>query len=275
MKKFYLSTSLFLLLLHLPFTAKPWGYEGMLRKGFHIGLSGSVNSTWIFNQNNYNTLRLFVTPIVRQSEPDYLFTWGGQVGAQLGYNFHPNMGLVFEPSYSFAGQKYDDDFIGAVDAKNPSSAYYTPYGKYCNVKRTVRLQYIHLPLQFKLQTHIGDETNFYVQLGPQVNVRSTGFEEVRINEAIYEDTSKFTINQKFQRVEVGLALGTGVEFYVKEWFYINMGLNSYIGLTDLNGEVLKTIDWYSKNDIQYQKSRNFYVGLNLGLHFYLSKDWDY
>jgi hypothetical protein len=33
-------------------------WDGALRKGLHIGVVGSFNSSWIFNQNNYNTLNL-------------------------------------------------------------------------------------------------------------------------------------------------------------------------------------------------------------------------
>jgi hypothetical protein len=46
----------------------------------------------LLNQNNYGTLNEFKEQIVRQSEMDYLFTWGGNVGIELGYNFHKHWG---------------------------------------------------------------------------------------------------------------------------------------------------------------------------------------
>ncbi|MFN8310371.1 MAG: porin family protein [Chitinophagales bacterium] len=257
----------------LPFSSEAWGYYGMLRRGFHIGIAGSANSTWIFNQNNYNTLNLFHIPIVRQSEMDYAFTWGGMVGVNVGYNFHPNLGIQFEPSYSWAGQKYDDNFVGGVDFTNPGSPYYAKDGEYVNVKRIVKMQYFQMPLHFKYQTQIGDEANLYVLLGPQVNVRTIASEVVKIKDVEYIDPKNFTPDQKFKKLDAGISIGAGVDIFAKDWMYFNVGLISYIGITDLNGKEIKGIDWYSKNDVKYQSSHNFYVGLHVGAHFYLGEDW--
>lgn len=275
--KRYLGIFLLGLTIGLPATTHAWGYAGMLRKGFHIGVSGSANSTWIFNQNNYNTLNLFHIPIVRQSEMDYSFTWGGMVGVNVGYNFHPNLGIQFEPNYCFGGQKYDDNFVGGVDFSNPLSPYYAPDGEYVNVKRKITMQFIQLPLHLKYQTQIGDEANYYILLGPQANIRTIATEEVKIKNIPYNPGPPIglTTDQRFKKFDVGVSLGTGVDIYPKDWFYFNLGITSYFGITDINGSFMKGIEWYSKNDVKYQSSHVFYVGLHVGCHFYLGQDWGY
>jgi hypothetical protein len=274
MTKNKISLPLLLVLLIFSQSSFAWrgAYDGAMRTGFHLGVAGTFNSTWILNQNNYNTLKLFDIPIVRQSEMDYIFTWGGNVGAEAGYDFHKRWGVQIEPSYSWAGQKYDDDFVGSVDKYNRESPYYTKTGVYVNVRREIKLQYFQIPVMLKFKTTVGEIANFYAMVGPQVGFRTFASENVWIKNIPYVDSLKFTPDQKFKKVDFGVALNLGIEFFPKDYFYINLGLNSYIGITDLNGNILKTIEWYSKNDVDYQKSRNFRIGLQVGLHFYLTKE---
>ena len=261
-------------------------WDGMLRTGFHIGVSGSFNSTWVINQNNFGTLNRFSTPIVRQSEMDYVFTWGGQVGVEIGYNFRKQWGIVFEPSYSWAGQKYDDNFSGPVDAisndggftfqpvqyNGHASPFYSPGYKYVNVHRELHFNYIQLPIYIKFQTHIGDIANYYLMLGPQFNIQTNSSESIFVNH-IFDSvaTNQFKPDQRFQKFDVGLSINTGIEFYIKEWMYLNVGIVSFASFTDLNGTTLKemTNQWYSKNDLSYQSSHSFYIGLHAGVHFYI------
>jgi hypothetical protein len=264
-------------------------YDGMLRKGFHMGVQGSVNSTWILNQNNYNTLNLFYIPIVRQSEMDYVFTWGGQIGANIGYNIIKRFGIEFHPSFSWAGQSYDDDFVGPVAAVlNSATGVYSPDPnvqnankyfsgdyRYINVRREVKFNYFQLPLYAKYQTHIGDIANFYIMAGPQINYRTQASENIWVNHQPYSYPGELTVDQKFKKIDYGLTFNTGVDIYATEWLYFNVGINTFVALNDLNGDALKHIDWYSKNDVTYQKSRNFYMGLNAGLHFYFNKNHYY
>lgn len=248
-------------------------FDGKMRKGLHIGVLGSFNSTWIINQNNYGTLADFNEPIVRQSEMDYLFTWGGNLGVELGYNFTKRWGIQIEPSFSWAGQKYDDDFLGPVCLScvvNPP-AYRVPETRYVNVKRTVRLNYVQLPIYLKFQTRLDDRTNFFVMLGPQIGFRTAATEEVKVNFEEY-DVYRFTADQKFQKIDAGIAFNFGLDVYPTEWLYISVGLPTYFGITDINGDILKKLEWYSKNDLNYVKSRNFRVGLQLGAHYFFNRE---
>ena len=262
-------------------------YDGMLRKGFYMGVSGSFNSSWILNQNNYNTLDLFTIPIVQQSEMDYVFTWGGNVGINLGYNFHKKWGIEFEPAFSWGGQKYDDDFSGPVAArydgttktfvqdytKDPNGYYFRDDYSYVNVRREIKFRFIDFPLFAKFQTHIGDIANFNIMLGPQLNYRTYASEYVTVNHHEYDGLgdARLTVDQKFKKLDIGMALKTGIDIYPKEWMYFDIGISSFIALNDLNGVGLKDIAWFSKNDHDYQKSRSFYLGLHAGLHFFIGR----
>jgi hypothetical protein len=263
-------------------------YDGMLRTGFHIGVSGSVNSTWILNQNNYNTLNLFYIPIVRQSEMDYVFTWGGQVGVTLGYNFIKRFGIEFEPSFSWAGQTYDDNFVGPVaavyngatnsfspDLTIPNvSHYFVGNYSYVNVRREIKFTYLQFPIYAKYQTHIGDIASYYIMLGPQFNVRNTASENIWVNHYPYTYAGELSVNQRFQKYDYGMSLKTGVDIYANDWMYFDIGVVTFIAFNDLNGDALKSLGWYSKNDVDYQKSHSFYMGLHGGIHVYLTKKKD-
>ena len=251
-------------------------WDGMMRKGLNVGVVGSFNSSWILNQNNFGTLEKFQDPLVRQSELAYIFTWGGNVGADLTYNFHKRWGISFQPSYSWAGQNYNDDMWGAVGVPKTSDTlqgWYVPAkgAKRTNVKRDIKLNYFQIPILVRFQTKIGDNANFYVQLGPQIGVRTFAKESVQIKGYDYVSATSFPPNKRFNLIDAGLALNFGVDIYATDWLYFNLGLANYVGLTDLNGKVIKDLDWYSKNDVGYQKSYNMRVGLQAGVHFFLKK----
>jgi hypothetical protein len=227
-------------------------YDGMLRKGFYMGVSGSFNSSWILNQNNYNTLDLFYVPIVRQSEMDYVFC--GPVAAK----------------YNSVTKKFDRDVT-----LDPNGYYFRNDYSYVNVRREIKFTYIDFPIFAKFQTHIGDIANYNIMLGPQLNYRTYGSEYVAVNHheysALDDNGNRYSPDQKFKKLDIGLALKTGIDIYPKEWMYFDIGLSSFIALNDLNGDALKNLSWYSKNDVKYQTSRNFYLGVHLGLHFFIGR----
>ena len=271
-------------------------YDGMLRTGLHIGAQGSMNSTWILKQNNYNTLNLFDIPIVRESDMDYVFTWGGQIGGEIGYNFVKRFGIEFHPSFSWAGQTYDDNFQGPVAAISnpnggPNAPQYipdpsvvanpvdpktpTPYFvgsfNYVNVRREVKFTYLQFPIYAKYQTHIGDIASYYLMVGPQFNYRESGSEKIWVNYWQYKYPNELSVNQKFQKFDYGVSLNTGVDIYANDWMYFNVGVVSFLAINDLNGSTLKDLGWFSKNNVTYRESRNFYMGLHGGVHFYLDR----
>jgi hypothetical protein len=226
---------------------------------------------------------------------DYVFTWGGQVGADIGYNFSKRFGIDFQPSFSWAGQTYDDNFTGPVAAianpnqgtgqpqyipdpsvvanpVNPSNP--TPYFSgtyaYVNVRREVKFTYLQFPLYAKFQTHIGDIANYYLMLGPQINYRESASETIWVNYWQYRYPNELSPDQKFQKIDYGIAFNTGVDIYATDWMYFNIGLAGFYAINDLNGDALKDLGWFDKNHVSYQPSHNFYLGLHAGVHFYIT-----
>jgi hypothetical protein len=260
--------TLLLLLLVLTF------FFGYSQKGFYLGMSGTFNSTWILNQNNYGTLEPFKQPYVKQSEMDYALTWGGNAGIVFGYNFTRQLGLKAELQYNVTGQKYEDNFEGpaTVPVGNDSVTLGSASTR-VNVKRNIKLHYIQIPLLFKVLAGKSEKAKFLFCIGPQIGFRTFASEQVKVGDIPYDNLA-FTPSQKFKPVDVGLALQTGVEIYPTDYLFIDIALSVYGGLNDLNGKVLKQLEWFSKNDITYQKSYNFRAGLMVGVHYIFVKHKD-
>lgn len=235
------------------------------QKGFHLGANGTFNSTWILNQNNYGTLAPFSNGIVRASEMNYLPTWGGNGGIVLGYNADRNWGVQAEVQYNATGQKYEDNFEGPA---NIPEGTFGSAAERVNVKRYVKLSYIQIPIMAKFTSNKSHVVKAYVMLGPQFGVRVSASEEVKVAGYVYlPDSLAFTPKQKFQSFDIGLVLQTGADIYATDKLYFSAGITVYGGLFDINGKALRRLDWYSKNDINYQKSFNFRAGLTLGIHY--------
>jgi hypothetical protein len=81
------------------------------------------------------------------------------------------------------------------------------------------------------------------------------------------DTLNFSFDEKFRKYDFGVALNLGVEIWFGRHWFINIGLHNYCSVLDINGPKLREIDWYSKNDLTYQKSYNYYSGVHLGFHY--------
>jgi len=240
------------------------------QKGFHIGVSGAFNSIWILNQNNYGTLAPFTNSLVRASEMDYKPTWGGCAGIDLGYNFGRVVGIQSGVQYSFNGQHYEDKFLGPAIIGTDTLG--RGADRYVKVERDVRLSYIQVPILVKLMTKPGRVAKFVVSLGPQIGIRTTAKEEVRIAGNLYVPSIySFTTKEKFRTLDVGFALNLGTEIYATDHLYFHVALANYVAVTDLNGKVLQNLGWYSQNDVEYQKSFNLQTGLSVGIHYIIGQ----
>ena len=238
---------------------------GFAQKGFHIGASGTFSSTFIYTQNNYGTLAPFAKGVVRVSEMNYKITWGGSGGIVLGYNFERYVGIQAEINYNSTGQKYEDNFIGP--ATIPQGTFGSDVER-VNVKRDIRLSYLRIPVLVKFTTNKGNIAKFYGAIGPQIGVRLSAKEEVKIADYVYlPDSLAFTPKQKFQSMDVSIAIQLGTEIYATDHLYFNIGISGFVGLFDINGKALKDLDWYSKNDVNYRKSYIANAGLVVGVHY--------
>ncbi len=241
------------------------------QKGFHIGASGTFSFTFIYTQNNYGTLAPFSIPVVRGSEMNYKLTYGGRGGIVVGYNFKHNWGLQAEVQYLSTGQDYEDNFTGP--ATIPGYTFGAKGGR-VNVKRSIRLSYIRIPIMAKYISNGGHVAKFYCALGPELGIRLAAKEEVKIADHPYDELA-LSPKQKFQPIDIGVALQLGTEIYANDHLYFDIGLSSVIGAFDINGSALKKLDWYSKNDVNYQKSFITNVGLVAGVHYVFGIGRDY
>jgi hypothetical protein len=109
---------------------------------------------------------------------------------------------------------------------------------------------------------------FYACLGPQIGIRTYAYEQVKIAGYVYlPDSLNYTADQRFQKVDVGVALQTGAQLYATPHLYFDLGLSAYQGVFDINGKALQELGWYDKNHLSYQKSYNFRGGIMLGIHY--------
>jgi len=234
------------------------------QQGFDLGLSGTVNSTWILKQNNYGTLDPFANAEVRQSEMAYKNTYGGNGGLTLGYDITKHWGVQAEIQYNVTGQDYNDNFEGPATIPQGT---FGSISQTVNVQRTVKLSYIQIPLMAKFVAGT-DKYKFFACLGPQLGIRTSAYQQVKIAGYVYvPDTLNFTANQRFQSFDVGVALQAGGQFYATKHLYFDLGLSFYQGVYDINGTVLRDLGWYDKNHLTYQKSYNFRGGLMIGIHY--------
>lgn len=239
------------------------------RKSFHLGVSGAANVSFILNQNNFGTLAPFGQQVVRQSELAYLFTGGGTAGVNFGYFFDDKWGLEMHALYLRAGQHYEDDMAGP--ATIPQGTFGTKGNGRVKVKRSIDFNYIQIPILAKFT--YGDElAKFHAALGPSISALVSGKEKVSIAGYDYIDSkNNFTFDEKFRKYDFGIALNLGVDIWFGKNLFLNIGLHSYCSILDINGNKMREVDWYSKNDLTYQKSYNFYTGLNVGIHYVFVK----
>jgi len=223
MKKIYI-TSLFLISL-LPMASA--------QKGFHIGLEGAYNASFIMNQDAYG-----------EQELDYTATmkWAG--GAEIGYNFDRHFGLQAEIITSNQGQHYLKQVAGQP-----------------TIYRNVDLNYTNIPFFIKYSSNGNYQARFYLMAGPQLSLLNTA-------SIYYKDAqSEYTIDAKprFNSQDWAVAFEFGVDVTLIKNMYASAGLRFNYGLTDINSPDYRIVN----HDGIYQGSRNVIGGINVGLHYVL------
>lgn len=246
------------------------------QRGFHIGLSGAFNSTWIVNQNNYYNLTPMNNRIVQTSEMDYRATWGYSTGVNLGYNFKQSWGIQMDLLYTSAGQKYQDNFDGPATLFDttmiPVIDTFFPRGdNNIKVTRNVRLGYVQIPIMVKYITKEGNRAKFYMLFGPQIGIKVLNKEDMTFQDIPFTPVAPYEKSKKFKAIDFGFALRLGTEIYATDHLFFDLGLALYAGAIDINGKVLKDLGWYSQNDVKYQRSHNFNAGLMFGVHYLIGK----
>lgn len=226
------------------------------QRGLHIGVTVAPSAVFIVNQNNYETLDQ--VPIISRSELDYTAKWGYTAGVVLGFNFNRHWGIQSGVRYVRTGQNYEDTF-------NPGQGYPTPY----HVVREVDLRYIRVPLVGRYKFDFKrKQFKMYTTFGPYIGWLLKASESVVINDVPRTDLTP--TENKFNHIDAGLSVGVGGEYHIIPSVYISLGLALDYGLMDINGKTIKDLEWFSKNDVGYNRSQNFNAGLSFGVHYILN-----
>ncbi|MFT4968986.1 MAG: hypothetical protein ACI9O4_000731 [Chitinophagales bacterium] len=234
------------------------------KKAFHLGAIANFSSPWIINQNNFGTLDGFNNPFARGSELDYGVTLGGGFGMIGGYNISKRHGLEFALYYDFAGQKYK----GQIYQDDNLSLNFP-----VDVSRSVKLNYIKLPLMYKWELvpkrrSMSKKMNYYFSVGPQIAYLISVYEEVDIdNPNIGNNLAGIGESDKFRKLDIGVILNNGIQYRINKNVYFFTSLNLYVGLIDINGKVIRELDYFSNNDVKYRPSHSFNVALSVGVQY--------
>lgn len=232
-------------------------------KAFHIGLAGVFSSNWILNQNNFGTLDGFNNSLVKRSELDYEFTFGGGGGIDFGYNFSNRHGIQSGLYIIKQGQKYKDEMGQEIGSSL----------KYVEVKRNIRLNYIKIPIlyKFELLSKRGNsykKVNYFFSLGPEVGILYKVNETVEIADPTIENNIEgVKDSDKFKPIDIGFSINNGINIRANKNLYFSTSINLCIGLMDINGKTIKDLEYFSKNDVKYKPSHNFNASINVGIHY--------
>ena len=239
-------------------------FNASAQKAFHLGGMANFSSPWIINQNNFGTLDGFNNPFARGSELDYNITLGGGFGVVGGYNISQRHGISFALFYDKCGQKYH----GKVYQDDNMSSNFP-----VNVTRNVKLNYLKLPILYKFELvpkrrSMTKKVNYFMEIGPQVSYLLSVYEGINIDyPGIGNNLAGIPESDKFRKIDAGLAINNGIQYRFNKNVYMSTSLNLYFGLLDINGKVIRDLDYFSNNDVKYRPSHSFNVALNLGVHY--------
>jgi hypothetical protein len=235
-----------------------------------IGVKGSFNSTWMFNNNVSD-----VGPSL-----DYASSFGSSFGAQFIYMFSESYGLNTEILYTGHNQSYDA-FVG----KEENNKTYTVDDK---------IKYIDIPLLFRMMSPKGP----YFEIGPQFSFLAGAKETVSGIQSNYVMTdndpqtnySDKDFKDNFNGFGLSGILGFGVDIKLSDNLFLNTGLRFGYTFTDatkeyseanyVKGLVENSIsanatynhfstetDKFNNRIFDYQKSNRVWGGLNIGIQY--------
>jgi len=216
---------------------------------YHFGAGGSINGTFIVNQNMYG-----------QPEMDYAPTIGGNVFIAAGYNFSQRYGLRIEPGLSWQGQSYDDN--------------QTIEGVTYATTRDINLNYFKVPILFRFTPGAGNN-KFHLMAGPELAfLMSADQEYLRDGEPappFYSDEAGMMINpsqedikDRYNGMDLGLVIDAGIDIKLSESLFLNLGARLTYGFLDMNAD-----EWQLKNmSGEYNASHNFTGGITVGINWW-------
>jgi hypothetical protein len=217
-----------------------------------IGVGGAVTNTWIINQNFYG-----------EPEVDYAPKFSYAASLNLGYNFTGNIAVMTELQYSHQGQKYEGEQTWAGH-------------NFEIVERNIKLYYLNIPVFFKYSFG-KDLTKFRFMIGPQFGLLMNAEQEY-LRDGKKQPTTAYDINNvpfittetvikdRYDNLDIGVAIDIGTDITLSELFFINAGLRFNYGFKDVNTEPYHLVNFKGES---YEPSNNLWGGIYFGINYKL------
>lgn len=234
-------------------------------QSFRVGLSGGVNSTWMMNKNVFDY----------DDGLDVATTFGGRLGLEAIYSFNDNVGVGVGFNFlSRNSQKYTGDNRGN-DVRLDGDL-------------TSKMNYFDIPLTLRITSSGGT----YFEVGPQFGFLTSAKETYKNNSNPLLDYDNVDIKNSFNKTNIALVFGFGVDIDVTEKIFITTGLRLGYGFTDVTKEYKDAAEFLSDNpealtnnaqyittgsantddkgDHNYERTSRVFGGLNLGISYKFS-----
>lgn len=170
---------------------------------------------------------------------DFIVGYGG--GAVVGMNFTKNIGLQAEVLYTMLAQKYKDNN---------------------NIERSLKVNYVNIPLLFTLNTDVSRVVNLNVCAGPQLGINTGSSLKAESSNSENPDTVHAVLSVKAG--DVGFAYGIGVDFMLAPSLKLSVGYRGVQGLIDVSDKSKSaTTNEYYILDRAHVNTYSAYAGLAL------------
>lgn len=209
-------------------------------KGFHIGVKGEFNNTWILVNQPSSITKAQSTQI------NYKIDAGLAYGFLAGYDFNNKFGLQIEYHLvSQMAQRYEVTTQYSIQDKTTR----------------LKLNYSHIPLLFKFKWHpLKGVEQKPVVMNYMIGIQYGWLNSKDLTEIVpTNEPGANYIKKQVNLTEWDLVGGVNYDIYLNESFFLSMGGRATYGSN------LKNLFNSNSN----QKSRNVTLGIEMGLHYKL------
>lgn len=209
--------------------------QGAAQTGFHIGVLGGPQNTWILNRDDKDA---------GADEFKYKMTWGYSGMFKLGYNLGPPFGIHSGVIYSSQGQ-------GSVATDSLS-------GTESTFRRS--LTYVKIPLLIHMSSDPDAPAMFVLEIGPQFGLLLKG--QHYLNGDLVDVGYDF--KQVYMPNEIEVAWAIGADIRLNDYVVLNLHHRGDYGIADVENKdaTIFGLPYYPADRL---KANNLNLGFNVGL----------